>query len=265
MMKIKYALLICGLSLVTILGGCGSSAADDKNSSEDGPREVIVLDDENDNENKDEALDIDDKTQDEASDEDADQLAVEDGGDADISAEYDEITKEALKAYYEILSSMPAIEDEHDEVDNAAFGYEENHEMFGDHLDAFFVYDINKDGIPELIASSTVNFRWAPVYVYTYADGQAVLLKDPLQPDAHGTFEQNASAHGSYMTFFCDNNHIHSFWRGYIDEQMEEGYAYELIGTELVLTTCDTDREVVFFNYDTKKPNTEEYISYMAQ
>ncbi|MCQ2542319.1 MAG: hypothetical protein MJ112_08490, partial [Lachnospiraceae bacterium] len=159
-MRIKYALLICGLSLVTVLGGCGSSAADDKNGSENEPSEVIVLDDD------DEVLVSDDETQDESS---------------------DETTNEALKAYYEILSSMPAIEGEHDEIDNAAFGYEENHAMFGDHLDAFLVYDINKDGVPELIASSTVNFRWEPIYVYTYVDGQAVLLKDPVQPDSHGT------------------------------------------------------------------------------
>lgn len=233
-MRIKYALLICGLSLVTVLGGCGSSAADDKNGSENEPSEVIVLDD-------DEVLVSDDETQDESS-------------------------NEALKAYYEILSSMPAIEGEHDEIDNAAFGYEENHAMFGDHLDAFLVYDINKDGVPELIASSTVNFRWEPIYVYAYVDGQAVLLKDPVQPDSHGTFEQNASANGGYLTYFCDNNHIHSFWGGNVmDEQMVEDNAYELNGTELILTTCDIDREGVFFNYDTMKPNTEEYISYMAQ
>ena len=238
-MRIKYALLICGLSLVTVLGGCGSSAADDKNGSGNESSEVIVLDDES--ENEDEELDIEDETQDES-------------------------TNEALKAYYEILSSMPAIEGEHDEIDNAAFGYEENRAMFGDHLDAFLVYDINKDGVPELIASSTVNFRWEPIYVYTYADGQAVLLKDPVQPDSHGTFEQNASANGGYLTYFCDNNHIHSFWGGNVmDEQMVEDYAYELNGTELILTDCDIDCEGVFFNYDTMKPNTEEYISYMVQ
>lgn len=245
-MKMKYALLICGLSLVTVLGGCGSSAADDKNGSGNEPSEVIVLDDENESKN-------------ESEDESADEVT---------NTEYDETTKEALKAYYEILSSMPAIEGEHGEIDNAAFGYEENHAMFGDHLEAFFVYDINKDGIPELIASSTVNFRWEPIYVYTYADGQAVLLKDPVQPDSHGTFEQNASANGSYLTFFCENNHVHSLWGGWVmDEHMVEDYAYELNGTELILTDCDLDhdRERVFFNYDTMKPNIEECISYMAQ
>ena len=139
---------------MTVLGGCGSSAADDKNGSGNESSEVIVLDDES--ENEDEELDIEDETQDESS-------------------------NEALKAYYEILSSMPAIEGEHDEIENAAFGYEENHAMFGDHLDAFLIYDINKDGVPEFIASSTVNFRWEPIYVYTYADGQAVLLKDPVR------------------------------------------------------------------------------------
>ncbi len=265
-MKFKSVLLMCGIALVTVLGGCGSTTAGEQNPVANESETEIVDIETSDTEISDteniETGDEDDKL-DEAS---GDEFGQSDkGSEEDTSVEYSEEAKQALRAYYEILSSMPAIEDEHDEVDDAAFGYEENHALFGDHLDVFFVYDINKDGIPELIASSTVNFRWAPVYVYTYANGQAVLLKDPLQPDAHGTFEQNASAHGSYHTFFCDNNHIHSFWRGYIDEQMEEDYAYELIGTELVLTTCDTDREVVFFNYDTRKPNTEECISYMAQ
>lgn len=46
---------------------------------------------------------------------------------------------------------------------------------------------------------------------------------------------------------------------------MNGTYAYELNGTELILTDCDIDCEGVFFNFDTMKPNTEEYISYMVQ
>lgn len=255
-MKIKSVLLMCGIALVAVLGGCGSVAANEQNTVAN-ESEVEIIDF-----GTSDAEDISDETS--AEKEEGDSVDEKEGEESKETS--DQATKEALKAYYEILSSMPAIEGEHDEIDNAAFGYEENHAMFGDHLDAFLVYDINKDGVPELIASSTVNFRWEPIYVYTYADGQAVLLKDPVQPDSHGTFEQNASANGGYLTYFCDNNHIHSFWGGNVmDEQMVEDYAYELNGTELILTDCDNDCEGVFFNYDTMKPNTEEYISYMVQ
>lgn len=165
-----------------------------------------------------------------------------------------------LKAYRDILQAAPAMDLTREELSNAAFGYEENLALFGNHLDSFAILDLNGDGTPELIAQSVVNFRWAPISVYTYADGKAVLLKDPLDANAHGTFEQNSSANGAYLTYVCGENHIHSVWRGAtpVGEE-EENYAYILTGTALTLTDCTTGESgKTIYLSDILKSNTAE-------
>lgn len=274
-MKIKCALLVCGLALATVLGGCGDSSstslgqeitandsADDASKEKEDKDQDEAKDDASQN---DESGSADTDNDSEGSSEDS---SKEDGSkeDTDVTDSAD-VTTQALRAYYEILSAAPAIEGEHAELDDAAFGYEDNLAMFGKHLDWFYVYDINKDGVPELIASSVINFRWAPVYVYTYADGQAVLLQDPIQPISYGTFDQCAIANGAYMTFFCDNNHVHSLWAGAVmGDQMEEDNAYTLEGTSLVPATCDIEGHDSCTHFsENADRNTAENISYMAQ
>ena len=151
-----------------------------------------------------------------------------------------EIKEKALLSYQEILKAAPAIEGEHEQLADASFDYEQNLELFGNHYDLYAFYDINKDEIPELIALTTVNFRWSEVSVYTFADGEAVLLKDPADPKAYGTFEQRSTANGSYITYFCEENHIHSVWRGTnpIGEAEEENHAYVLTGSILTEADC---------------------------
>ena len=167
----------------------------------------------------------------------------------------------ALSAYHEILSAAPALTGDHGELADASFDYDQNFELFGDHYDLFAYYDINKDGIPELIALSTVNFRWAPVYVFTYADGEAVLLKDPLDTEARATFEHNSSANGAYITYFCENDHIHSVWRGTdpMGNAAEENHAYTLDGKVLTEEDCTSaeNEKTVYFS-DIAEVNTPE-------
>ena len=170
---------------------------------------------------------------------------------------------DALSAYQEILKAAPAIEGEHEELMDASFDYEQNFEMFGKHYDTFAISDINRDGIPELIALTTVNFRWAPISVYTYADGSAVLLKDPLDEGADGTFRQQSTANGAYVTYICEDNHIHSVWRGTdpAGNAAEENHAYILDGTNLVATDCTVgeSENTVYFS-DIAMANTAENV-----
>lgn len=208
-MKLKCVLLVCSVTLVIVLSGCGMSSSDSK----------------------------------------------------------EELKAKALLAYQEILRAAPAIEGEHAELKDASFGYDENIEMFGNHYDCFAIADINQDGVPELIALSEVNFRWAPISVYTYADGNAVLLKDPQDMGAHGTFEQCSTANGSYITYICGENHIHSVWRGAdpMNGAVEENSAYVLDGTTLTATDCagGEDENAVYFS-DIAKKNIAENVDAIA-
>lgn len=173
---------------------------------------------------------------------------------------------EAISAYREILKAAPAIELRDEEMADASFGYDVNAETPEDHFEQFALFDIDQDGIPELIARSTVNFRWTPVSVYTFADGGAVLLKDPMDPNAHGTFEQMSTANGAYITYICAENHIHSVWRGTtpMGEQAEENSAYRLEGAVLQPVECSAGEngQTIFFD-DIAEPNTEKNVSEM--
>lgn len=178
------------------------------------------------------------------------------------------LDENALLVYQEILKAAPAIEGEHAQLDDASFGYEQNQEQFGNHYELFALCDINQDEIPELIAMKTVNFRWTEIYVYTYSGEEAVLLKDPLDAAAYGTIEQNSAANGSYITYICEENHIHSVWRGTnpMGGEEEENYAYAL--EEMRLTTVDctageSDNSVSF--YDIAKENSAENVDAMLQ
>lgn len=165
--------------------------------------------------------------------------------------------EQALLSYKEILKAAPAIEGTHDELQDASFDDVQNREMFGEHYDQFAIVDLNQDGIPELIASTVINFRWVPISVFTFADGEAVLLKNPTGEAVNGTFEQMSVANGAYDTYLCAENHIHSVWRGMTPiGPMEENYAYALEGTALVAVDCDATEGGYF--YDIAKINTAE-------
>lgn len=168
-----------------------------------------------------------------------------------------------LLRYQELLKAAPALEGEHPELEDASFTDEKNRELFGEHYDMFAVTDLNQDGIPELIASTVINFRWVPVSVFTYADNEAVLLKDPAGEAVNGTLEQNSSANGSYVTFICSENHIHSLWRGNTPVgEMEENHAYALVGTTLTEVDCPAAEGTDFA--DIAKPNTLQNVEAMT-
>lgn len=172
------------------------------------------------------------------------------------------LEEKALLAYQEILKTSPAIEGEYAQLDDASFGYEENKALFGNHYELFALYDMNQDDIPELIAMSTVNFRWTPISIYTYADEEAVLLKNSSDMSSYCTFEQNSSANGAYVTYICEDNHIHSVWRGATPMgEEEENYAYALEGTSLTAVDCAAgENEKIVYFCDIAKANTPENV-----
>ncbi|MDO5155074.1 MAG: hypothetical protein Q4D51_03825 [Eubacteriales bacterium] len=234
-MKVKNILLVCSLAVATALSGCGASTSGEtaENAETTTAQEVVQ---ETTQEKTTEEV-VQDDTQ-ETTEVVVSQEDVQQVGEAGVSQ--DDVKAKALLAYQGILKAAPAIEGVHDELSDAGFGYDENMEKFGNHFDCFAIADINQDGVPELIAQSIVNFRWAPVFIYTYADGNAVLLKDPLDAGAHGTFEQNSSANGAYFTYICGDHHIHSVWRGTnpMNEEVEESSVCVLDGTTLTTVDC---------------------------
>lgn len=259
-MKLKCALLVCGLTLATVLGGCGSSVGDshssivseidkdsdtDKESNQDGDSENADS-----TNSESDSADQNDNTSDSQPDNQAD------------------MTKAVNKAYYEILKAAPAIDSETAEICDAAFGYDDNIAMFGEHIDSFALYDINNDGVQELITYRTINFRWGQISVYTYADGKAVLVKS-ADSSATYSFDQNASANGGYATYFCEYNHIHSVWSGAtpMGEFVEENTAYTVDGTVLNYADYESEtynKEVVYY-CDIAVDNTAENIEYLNQ
>lgn len=145
-----------------------------------------------------------------------------------------------MAAYREILEKAPALDGQPEELADASFDYEQNMEKFGKHYECFLLSDVDQNGIPELFAMTTVNFRWSTMSVFTYADGQTVLLKDPADAEAHDTFEQMSTANGAYETYICEENHIHSVWSGTdpTGAAVEENHACALEGTELMVVNC---------------------------
>lgn len=227
-MKLKCILLVCGLSFAIVLGGCSMSPSIEPNE------------------------DVQEATEEEVSQEDAQA----------------ELKAKALLAYQNILKAAPAIEGEHEELEDASFDYDQNQKMFGNHYDSFAISDINQDGIPELIALSMVNFRWNLVSVYAYADGTAVLLKHPQDGEAHGTLNQMSTANGAYITYICEENHIHSVWRGTnpMGEEEEENSAYVIEGTTLNATDCSVgENENTIYFSDVAKANVAENVEAITQ
>lgn len=187
---------------------------------------------------------------------------------SDEPNEEEQQTTDELLAYQEILRAAPAIDGEDSRLEDASFDYDQNMELFGNHYDLFAIYDINQDEVSELIALSTVNFRWSIVSVYTLVDGDVVLLKSQSDVNTFGSFEQNSTANGAYITYICEKNHIHSVWRGTnpVGEAVEENYAYALEEAALNIVDCaigESDNAINF--YDIAKPNTAENVDAMIQ
>lgn len=150
--------------------------------------------------------------------------------------------EKAMAMYEELLKTYPTIVDDNSEdLNDLSFGYEDNLAKFGMHYDVFGVIDLNQDGVPELVASTIVNTAWIPISVFEYdeAGNRLCLLKDPLDPESHATFEQMFTAGGGYSLYICRNGHLHDNWGG--DTPLgfqEENHAYVLNEEGLAAVDC---------------------------
>lgn len=150
--------------------------------------------------------------------------------------------QKAVSRYAELLKAHPTILDQDTEILNdLSFGYEDNLAKFGEHYDYFAVLDLDSDGIPELVASTVINSGWMPVSVFQYQEEQdeLQLLKDPLDPEAHATFECMSTAGGTYSLYLCKDNHLHSNWGGNTPIGFqEENHAYVLTESGFASVDC---------------------------
>lgn len=255
--KLKTIMLVYSLLLTTVLTACGANQSTDVKSSEE-----IIIGEAVDNEVK-----VTDKIVDSEDDIAAENISseiTEEEGETDNSEKLS--NENILSSYQEILKAAPAINGEHDELYDASFDYDQNYELFGNHYELFALYDLNQDEIPELIAFSTVNFRWTNVSIYTYEEGKVVLVKNQFNAEANNTFEQVSTANGAYITYICKDNHIHSVWHGTnpIGEEVEENYAYVLAGTSIELVDCAiSEGENTISLFEIVKENTEENVDAM--
>lgn len=204
--------------------------------------------------------------------------------DVNTDTKYETPQSKAISSYQNLLQSFPAIEGEPEELNDMAFGYDENLAKFGNHYDYFAISDLNNDSIPELIAMTIINNRWTPVSIFTYYTNQdnnkestsndvndninqeIILLKDSLDPESHATFEQMSTASGAYDLYICKENHIHNVWSGNTPVgYQEENHAYILNGITLESVECrlgvggkiDSNDIVIHFS-DLANKNTEE-------
>lgn len=253
-MKLRIVIMACVISTAVLLGGCGSVSQPSRISSNGEKIFNIAID--TTTEAPTEAAGMDYYTPDtgETGEGDDSLTPIISGNTDTVSA--------ALDAYRTILATNPAIEGDPEILYDASFSYEDNYAMFGNHYDHFAIMDINQDEMPELIALTVVNFRWTPISIFTYKDGDTVLLKSPQEEWVEGTFDQCSTANGAYTLYICPSHHIHNVWSGAdpMGELLEDNYAYEMNGTTLTLVDCCEGSEVFF--YDISHANVPENLNF---
>lgn len=80
------------------------------------------------------------------------------------------------------------------------------------YVNEFFLYDVDKDSIPELFTFTTVNFRWHIVRVLTCSGNKVVPYQ--FSDGSKVEFDNNAAANGIYTFHICKKGHIHNIWSG---------------------------------------------------
>lgn len=80
------------------------------------------------------------------------------------------------------------------------------------YVNEFFLYDVDKDGIPELFTFTTVNFRWHIVRILTCSGNKVIPYR--FSDGSKAEFDNNAAANGGYSFHICSKGHIHNIWSG---------------------------------------------------
>ncbi len=218
-MKLRKMLVVCGLTIATVLSGCSLTPA----SKEEADKTTNVVE----SGTQDTANEVvPEGTVDVVDTNAADTENVEDGGEGlSESSDFN-----ALLAYRDVLEAAPALTGDRPEVEDLTLTPEESKALFGEHVDYYTLTDLDRNGIPELITLSVVNVAWVTTSIYTYVDGNVALVE---------AYEQTSTAEGTYTSFICNDGHFHSYWRGNTPEgDMEENIAYVLEGSSMVQVDC---------------------------
>lgn len=95
-------------------------------------------------------------------------------------------------------------------------------------VSSFFLYDMDKNNVPELFTYTNVNFRWHIVRVYTYKNGKVTAVKSTAGSKME--FDNCAVANGSYSLNICKKGHIHNSYTG---GMASEEYVYKKSGSKI--------------------------------
>ncbi len=114
----------------------------------------------------------------------------------------------ALKAYASVLKKNPSrYKEMGDRFYDAAFTlYDDSY------LDSFFLYDMDKNGVPELFTITYKNARWEIIRIYTWKNQRVRLCKFSDGTDA--VFDNCHTANGAYYFSICKKRHIHNVYSG---------------------------------------------------
>lgn len=111
--------------------------------------------------------------------------------------------KAAKNAYATFLSKHKSVSISDQNYYDAAFSKKDK-----SYVSCFATTDIDKDGIPELITQTNVNFRWYVVRIYTYKNKKVKPYK--FSNNKNAVFDNCATAAGGYYFYICKNGHIHN-------------------------------------------------------
>lgn len=131
----------------------------------------------------------------------------------------------AKKAYAQYLTRHPKAKIDDKDFYNAGFSLEDK-----SYVSCFSIYDIDNDKVPELIATTNVNFRWFIVRIYTYKNGKVVPYK--FADGRNVVFHDSATANGAYSFYICEKGHIHNDYKGYFGCEFK---TYKVSGKKLKL------------------------------
>lgn len=109
------------------------------------------------------------------------------------------------KAYADFLKKHPSKSSKY-------FGDASYNPSDKSYVNSFFLYDIDKNNIPELFTYTTVNFRWHIIRVYTYQNGKVTAVKSTNGSKIE--FNNSAVANGIYNFNICSKGHIHNNYAG---------------------------------------------------
>lgn len=161
----------------------------------------------------------------------------------------------ALKAYTAFLKKYPS---KFKEIENKGY-YDAGFSLKDkSYIDKFFLYDTDKNGVPELFTFTYVNFRHFIVRVYTWQGGKVKACKFSDGTDA--IFDNNSVANGTYTFSICKKGHIHNNFQGGMDST-ENVYKVSKSKLKTIFTYNELLGNIIATK-NGKKISEEKYKSY---